>query len=598
MKRSFRPYPFFLATFLCICCLASFGYTVRAQYAINLGGPSFDEGLEVGLDALGNAYYIGNFDDTLDFDPGPAVHNLNNNNNDVFVASYTPMGEMRFAFRIGGSLASKESGGDIAVGPDGSFVITGAQPFGFIDFDPDPIEELGRTGELFIAGYTSEGKVRFAVSPVGGQNTSSGKGHAVALDEAGNVYVTGAFATSLDFNPADTSSGVVPFSGATDVFVASYTSDGEYRYAFSFGGDGFDHGSGIVVDSEGNVFVAGLFSGEVHFDPEDVDNDGNRQLRTSQKTVDIFLASYEADGRFRFAYTYEGTNGVDTEREIALSIDASDNIYMSGESHGTVAFDPEDADGNGNLMNRTAESLGSAFIASYTPAGLPRFATVFKGGSSVSTDVFANKVGDSFITGIFSGDVDFDPGAGEAVLSSRRGADVFVASYDSSGAYRLAFNLASSGLSTGEGIAVDSLYNVVLTGGFTVDLNVARNGADDLRSSGGQNDIFMARYEAAGSIPVAVEDVEALPIAFEVSPLYPNPFASRTTFSVDVAGLQHVRITVFDVLGRAMATLHDGSLASGRHDFSWDGGSRRDGLYFIRVDNGGASRLLRAVLVR
>ncbi len=583
--------------FLIITCVAS-SSPVRAQFAFNLGGASFDEGIEAGVDAAGNAYFIGQFNDSLDFDLGPDVHELGNLNTDVFVASYDPVGDMRFAFKISGNVASHESAGDIAVAPSGSFVITGSQPFGFIDFDPDPIEEMVRTGVLYIAGYTADGTVRFAVAPVGGENTSNGKGFAVALDEEENVYVTGSFSTSIDFNPADTSNGVVPNAGVTDVFIASYTSTGQYRYAYGFGGASFDHGSDIVVDAAHNVYVAGMFSGDVHFDPQDADQDGDMELRSSQNTTDIFLASYDPAGELRFVYTYEGTSGIDTSRKIALSIDAADNIYMSGETHGTVPFDPEDSDGDGNLRERTAESLGSAFIASYTSEGVYRYATVLKGGTSVSGDVFVDADGVSFITGSFSGSVDFDPGVVDGFLTSSRGADVFVASYDSTGAYRLAFNLPSSGLSGGQGIAVDADYNIILTGSFTNDLDVAIDASEDLRIGGGQNDIFMARYAAAGAVRVGVEDADVHPGGFDVAPLYPNPFAASTTIALDMSDGRNVTVTVFDLLGREVERLHNGRLPAGQHRIVWDAGSVRDGVYFIRVENGEASEVLRAVLVR
>ncbi len=586
------------ALFFLILFFFSFNGSVQAQYTYNLGGAGFDKGVEAGVDAAGNAYFIGQFNDSLDFDPGPDVHRLGNLNTDVFVASYDPAGDMRFAFKISGNAASHEGAGDIAVAPSGSFVVTGSQPFGFIDFDPDPIEETVRTGELFIAGYTSEGKIRFAVSPNGGENTSSGYGFAVTLDEEENVYVTGSFATSLDFNPPDTSNGVVPNAGVNDVFIASYTSTGQYRYAYGFGGASFDHGSDIVVDSEHNVYVAGMFSGEVYFDPQDADQDGDQVQRTSENTTDIFLASFDDAGRLRFVYTYKGTSSIDTSRKIALSIDGADNIYMSGQTHGTVPFDPEDSDGDGNLRERTAEGLGSAFIASYTSEGKYRYASVFKGGSSWSEDVFVNQDGIGFITGGCSGSVDFDPGVNDGFLSTSRGADVFVASYDSTGAYRLAFNLPSTGISGGAGIAVDADYNIVLTGGFSNELDVAYGTLEDMRTSSGQNDIFMSRYEAAGAVRVGVESVDGLPTGFDVSPLYPNPFAASTTVTLEMKDSREVRVTVFDLLGREVGQLHEGRLPAGQHRFVWHAGAARDGVYFIRVEYGEASKVMRAVLVR
>ena len=587
-----------IACLLFIACLIQVPVQEAvAQYAHSMGGDSFDRGVEAGMDAAGNAYFIGEFTDTLDFDPGPGEYPLKNFNRDVFIVSYDELGALRFAFELSGNAASHEGAGDIAVADDGSFVVTGHQPFGWIDFDPDPLEETVRTGELFIAGYTHEGKVRFAVSPNGGQNTSSGGGNAVALDQEGNVYVTGFFVTSLDFNPAD-STGILPNAGSSDAFIASYDAFGNYRYAYSFGGDGFDFGSGITVDGHGNLFVAGFFNGEAFFDPEDTDGNGNTEPRTSLNNSDMFLASYDKDGKFRFVYTFDNSSRVEIERKIALSVDASDNIYMSGESNGTIAFDPEDADGNGNLVYRTAEGLGSAFLASYRASGVIRFATVLKGGSSYSRDVFTNKNGVSFITGAFTGDVDFDPNVDDAVISSSRGSDVFVASYDSIGAYRMAFNLPSTGLSAGVGIATDSLYNIALTGGFGGDFDIQHDAGEDWRTSTGQDDIFMARFEAAGQVSVALEPFDGPSDRFDVSPPYPNPFSAQTNIKLSIPESQLVQISIFDALGRRIDRIQEGLLTSGTHEFVWNGGNVSNGLYFIRIENGASSEVHRVFIIR
>ncbi len=471
----------------------------NAQFAHSMGGTSVELGVEVGMDAAGNAYFVGNFRDTLDFDPGPGTRILSNLNTDVFIASYDPVGDMRFAFSISGPLASHETVGDIAVAPDGFFVITGHQPFGYLDFDPDPMRELGTSGHLYVAGYNSNGEVQFAVSPRGGENVSSGNGHAVTLDDTGNIYVTGHFVTSLDFSPADTTSGVLPNAGNGDVFMASYTSTGAYRYAYSFGGASLDYGAGIAVDSKENVYIAGYFVGEVEFDPRDTNQDGDKELRVADTLSDMFLVSYDASGAFRFVYTFNTSRRIEIEKEVALGIDAADNIYMSGESMGTVPFDPEDSDADGDLAELEADPNGSAFLVSYNADGVLRYANMFNGGTSLSNDVFTDKDGVSYITGTYTGNVDFDPGLEEVIISSSRGTDVFVASYDSLGAHRTLFTLPSTGLSVGEGVAVDSLHNVVVTGGFGGELDVDYTSGEDLRFGAGQNDIFMARFSSGRS---------------------------------------------------------------------------------------------------
>ncbi len=569
----------------------------NAQYVHSMGGTSFDVGVEAGVDAVGNAYFVGDFRDTLDFDLGPGQHFLANFNTDVYVASYDPLGLMRFAFKISGPAASHEQVGDIAVAPDGFFVITGHQPFGYLDFDPDPATELGTSGHLFIAGYNSNGEVLFAVSPQGGKNTSSGKGFAVTLDEDKNVYVTGQFVTSLDFNPAD-STGVLPNNGNADVFIASYTNTGAYRYAYSFGGGSLDYGSSIVVDSRKNVYVAGFFVGEVAFDPEDKNGDGDTEIRTAESLSDMYLVSYDDAGQFRFVYTYDTANRVEIDRKVELGIDAADNIYMSGESVGLIPYDPDDVDGDGDRVELQADPLGSAFLASYTSGGYLRFAHVFTGGASASNDVFTDSDGISYITGTHNGNVDFDPGLDEAIMTSDDGSDVFVASYDSLGAFRTMFSLPSTGLSAGQGVAVDALQNVILTGGFGGELDVDYGAGEDIRIGAGQNDIFMARFSSAGRVSVGTESTESLPADFTASAPYPNPFSSRVHVQLEVASSQQVAVEVYDLLGRVVSSLHDGVLPAGKHQLTWDGTGVSNGVYFIRMTSGASQHTQRAVLMR
>lgn len=84
--------------------------------------------------------------------------------------------------------------------------------------------------------------------------------------------------------------------------------------------------------------------------------------------------------------------------------------------------------------------------------------------------------------------------------------------------------------------------------------------------------------------PVANE-VEAVPGAFVLTAAYPNPFADRARFTLEVAEAQDVRVTVYDVMGREVIRLHDGLLAAGtRHAFEVDGRALASGVYLIRVD--------------
>ena len=266
----------------------------------------------------------------IDLDPGPDTYQLESINNDAFVASHTAQGELRFAFRIGGPFASKEYAGGMAVQPSGDFAITGSQPFGAIDFDPDPSVEFIRDGIVYVASYDTNGKLKFAVSPVGLDQHSYAFGKDVDFDSAGNVYVTGVFAGGIDFQPTFAQSGEYSSLGVLDSFFASYSPEGGLRFAFTLGGPGYVETEDIAVDSQGNMYLTGSFSESVQFDPHDLDGDGDLQEYTTNGERDLFIVSYNPDGLLRFAYAIGGAIPSASDAGYGISLDAADNVYVTG----------------------------------------------------------------------------------------------------------------------------------------------------------------------------------------------------------------------------------------------------------------------------
>ena len=98
--------------------------------------------------------------------------------------------------------------------------------------------------------------------------------------------------------------------------------------------------------------------------------------------------------------------------------------------------------------------------------------------------------GNVFVTGIFSGTVDFGGGN----LVSAGSVDIFVAKYNANGVHQWSKRLGGTGGEIGQAVAVDGSGNVVVTGDFsgTVDF-----GGGNLVSAG-SSDVFLAKYNASG----------------------------------------------------------------------------------------------------
>ncbi len=112
--------------------------------------------------------------------------------------------------------------------------------------------------------------------------------------------------------------------------------------------------------------------------------------------------------------------------------------------------------------------------------------------------------------------------------------------------------------------------------------------------------IYSSDHVLLGSIINSAPDDRGTgePTGFQLGQNYPNPFNSSTTITFHLAAASSVRLRVFDVLGRVVATLIDATLPSGSHRVSWDASRLASGIYLYRLDAGGTGLVKRALLLR
>ncbi len=227
----------------------------------------------------------------------------------------------------------------------------------------------------------------------------------------------------MDFDPGP-AEAFVSTNGLVDIFVAKYTTDGEFVWAFNIGSNDSmlaDQGIALAADNLGSIYVTGLFQGsDVDFDP----GPGSTNL-SSHGSTDIFLAKYSVDGVLSYAFNIGGAS---SDIGIGLGVDGSGNPHLTGLISGTeVDFDPGP---DTKLLSSVGE--GDIFVAKYS--GTVDLFFAFNIGSVQSEDgkdLVVDHVGNIYVTGRFQGEnVDFDPGPEPLMLSSNGGNDVFVAKYN------------------------------------------------------------------------------------------------------------------------------------------------------------------------
>ena len=103
------------------------------------------------------------------------------------------------------------------------------------------------------------------------------------------------------------------------------------------------------------------------------------------------------------------------------------------------------------------------------------------------------------------------------------------------------------------------------------------------------------RLRAAAAAPEAAAEI---PQAYSLEPNYPNPFNPQTTIRVGLPEAARVRLDVFDVLGRRVATLLDEQRPAGWHTVVFEARALPSGVYFSRVEAGAFRQVGRMLLLR
>ncbi|MFH0896148.1 MAG: gliding motility-associated C-terminal domain-containing protein [Bacteroidota bacterium] len=323
------------------------------------------------------------------------------------------------------------------------------------------------------------------------------RGYSIAVDASSNMYVTGTFSGTADFNPdpAITNSMTATSTGG-DIFIAKYNSSFQYQRAFHIGAASSNMSCGydIAVDASFNIYVIGSFFGtNVNFNPlgatKPLSSNGNR---------DIFVAKYNSSGICQWAFNVGGA--MDYDYGYSIAVDAG-SVYVTGGFRGTtVNFNPL-----GTTKNLSSSAFVDIFVAKYTSAGgvcqwafNVRTTIDLNAGNSIAVDANSNV----YVTGYFTTNAlvpaKFDPKSNAGNLySTPDKPNIFVAKYNSAGAYQWAFKVGGTSDGQGYGIAVNNT-GVYVTGYFsgTADFDPS---AATYSLTPSNADAFVAKYTSAGT---------------------------------------------------------------------------------------------------
>jgi len=261
-------------------------------------------------------------------------------------------------------------------------------------------------------------------------------GKASAVDNQDN-YINGSlFQNTINVNPKGTSNLTSP-GATTQIALTKYNTNGDLMWAKQIGGANTSEAPhGIGVDGNDNIYVTGYFGSTTSTGalPANFNGDAANGIISTQGNEDIFLAKYNRNGEYQWAFGLGNINQETQERAWDISTDTDGNSYVVGGFHGTMNFNPLGTEMKYSIPDQTA----GLFMAKYNTNGIAQWVVILDvKGNDVFTETYAtcdlDDNGNIYMAGNFRGiNVNVNPLGNQSLLSSSGLNDIFIAKYSTS----------------------------------------------------------------------------------------------------------------------------------------------------------------------
>ena len=473
---------------------------------------------------------------------------------------------------------------------------------GFFDgnFDADPgpgVTTLTEVNEwdIFIIKMDPQFNLIWAKS-MGGNGGDTGE--ALKIDADGNILISGKFKATVDFDPGPGVANLVEpanFSGISVAYLAKYTSDGEYIYAYSFsGGLRSSRIRSLDVDGQSNVYFSGTFEGTMDADP----GPGITTLTSKINVADPFFCKFNKAGNLCWAKKAGGGNGFDI---YATVVNEQSGFFAAGIFYGKTDFDPGpdsafvvpktnasnmfiihlDTAGNykwvrsfgrgfgsalyhkpdghilfgGNfedtvdfepgpgVTQRISKGSADAFVINLNAQGNLAWVQTFGGtGAEGVRDINPDNNGNLYASGYFLGTADLDPGPATANVTSND-MDIFVSKFSATGTFQSAFTLTGLGTQRSFGCFFGTDNDPIVVGNFTNTMTIRPTPGPFSITSAGKEDFFLAHVVAGTTANLDLTEAQGIN-------LFPNP--TNNVLHVKGMDLQPGTYTIFNSIGVQM----------------------------------------------
>ena len=316
------------------------------------------------------------------------------------------------------------------------------------------------SNDIFVAKFSPAGvhqwSMRFG-------DTFSQEGRGIVAATNGEFVITGHFEGTISIPGFP----LLISAGATDIYLARFTTDGFCIWNKRFGDATYQYSSPIAIDNQGGVVIASAFLGTVNF--------GGSNL-VSVGSYDIYVARFNSGGGHSWSKRFGDVNWQDAT---CVAIDANFNVFIGGHFDGTFSFGGADVTGATDV-----------YVVKLDPTGAHVWSKDFgDGAGQYCNSIALDKNANVFITGYLDGTINF---GGSDLIGT---GDCFLAKFNSAGTHQWSkrFGLDANP-QDGRGVATDAGGNVILAGHFVGQIDL---GGGPLQFQG-TVDLFLGKFNGAG----------------------------------------------------------------------------------------------------
>ncbi|MCB9196508.1 MAG: SBBP repeat-containing protein [Flavobacteriales bacterium] len=537
----------------------------QLEWAKSFGGSEYEEGYGIVVDQNGNVFTTGYFYDYVDFDPDTTTYELTtvNGNYNTFINKLDSEGNFLGVISFEGG---DNEPSDIILDTDDNLYITGYF-YDTVDFNPGSgINKMGvASSGAYIVKLDVDGNFLWC------KMFDSSYGVALALTSEGSIIISGTYTNTVDFDP-----GVGVFEltavGSKDIFVAKLDSLGNFIWARSIGGTSYEESMGVAVNASNDVYLTGYFYTTVDFDP----SAGIYEL-TSNGLADAFLVKLNEDGYLIWA---ESLGGVGNDQIRDIGIDSNEDVYLCGNFSNTLVLDQ-----GSSLTTLNSNGYTDAIIVKCNATGDFIWAksiggTDYDDAYSIDIDPLDNVI----VSGSFVGNIDMNPGINEEEVTSNGSDDVFLIALNSLGVFQWGASFGGIWSDVSYALTTDAEGNIYTTGYF------------ESPSANFNFDPFISELINSGEIDVFVQKISPdyhlgtdLDLTVDFN-LYPNPAEDHVILNLNQFN-EEVKITIFNALGELV---HFQEVYSGIITITTDFPA---GVYLVGVE-GEKAKLQKKLIVR